>query len=175
MYLISAYFDDYTNKILSRYIEKIADFTGNKFMTDNHVTPHITISSLEARNGELLIPFVKQLEGKLTEGPVQFISIGTFFPYVMFAAPVLNEYLLNLQEQVYQSVCNIREVTVSKFYRPKQWMPHITLGKKLTKEQMQIAFTLMQESFMPFQGKITSIGLAKTNPHEDILTIELES
>ena len=72
-------------------------------------------------------------------------------------------------------MCNIREVTVSKFYRPKQWMPHITLGKKLTKEQMQIAFTLMQESFMPFQGKITSIGLAKTNPHEDILTIELES
>ena len=91
MYLISAYFDDYTNKILSRYIEKIADFTGNKFMTDNHVPPHIT------------------------------------------------------------------------------------RGKKLTKEQMQIAFTLMQESFMPFQGKITSIGLAKTNPHEDILTIELES
>ena len=49
MYLISVYFDDKNNKIISNYINKIAQKTGNTFMTDNHVPPHLTIMSVEAR------------------------------------------------------------------------------------------------------------------------------
>ncbi len=49
MYLISVYFDDKSNKIISNYINKIAQKTGNTFMTDNHVPPHLTIMSVEAR------------------------------------------------------------------------------------------------------------------------------
>ena len=47
MYLISVYFDDKSNKIISNYINKIAQKTGNTFMTDNHVPPHLTIMSVE--------------------------------------------------------------------------------------------------------------------------------
>lgn len=75
-------------------------------MTANQVPPHLTISSVEARNGELLIP--------------------------------------------------------------------LTLGQKLTKEQMRIAFESMQKCFSAFEGKVIAIGLAKTNPHEDILMMELK-
>lgn len=39
MYLVSVYFDDKSNKIISDYINKIAQKTGNTFMTDNHVPP----------------------------------------------------------------------------------------------------------------------------------------
>ena len=49
MYLISVYFDDKSNKIISNYINKIAQKTENTFMTDNHVPPHLTIMSVEAR------------------------------------------------------------------------------------------------------------------------------
>ena len=174
MYLVSAYFDENTNKILSRHIEKIAEKTGNVFMTENHVPPHMTVSSVEARKGELLIPYVKKLEETLAEGSIQFVSVGMFFPYVMYVAPVLNAYLQDLQEQVFRAVCGAPEVTVSRFYRPMQWMPHITLGKKMTEEQMQMAFRVMQERFVPFEGKVTSVGLAKTNPHEDFLKIRLK-
>lgn len=173
MYLISAYFDENTNKRINRYIRKIAEKTGNTFMTENQVPPHMTISSVEARNGELLLPYVEQLESVLVQGNIQFVSVGMFFPYVMYLAPVLNGYLQEVAEHVYQSVCNVPEVSVSRCYRPMQWMPHITLGKKLTKEQMRIAFEIMQEGFAPFQGTVTGIGLAKTNPHEDILRMEL--
>ena len=175
MYLISAYFDEQTNKRIQRYIGKIAEKTGNNFMTMNQVPPHLTISSVEARNGELLIPYVEKLECMLCQGSIQFVSVGMFFPYVMYLAPVLNGYLQEMAEQIYQSVCRVPEVSVSRFYQPMQWMPHITLGKKLTREQMQIAFTIMQDGFAPFEGKVTGIGLAKTNPHEDILRMELKN
>ena len=173
MYLISAYFDEQTNKRINGYIEKIAEQTGNTFMIENQVPPHMTISAVEARNGELLIPYVDKLQNTLYQGNLQFVSVGMFFPYVMYLAPVLNGYLQEMAEQVYQSVCNVPEVSVNRCYKPMQWMPHITLGKKLTKEQLRIAFAIMQERFAPFEGNVTGIGLAKTNPHEDILRMSL--
>ena len=64
MYLISVYFDDKSNKIISNYINKIAQKTGNTFMTDNHVPPHLTIMSLEAREEKKLTEVLEQLEGR---------------------------------------------------------------------------------------------------------------
>ena len=62
MYLVSVYFDDKSNKIISDYINKIAQKTGNTFMTDNHVPPHLTIMSVEAREEEKLTEVMEQLE-----------------------------------------------------------------------------------------------------------------
>ena len=66
MYLISAYFDENTNKILKHLQQKIADKTGNDFMIRNNVMPHLTISAIEARNVDVLIPaFEKVCREKL--------------------------------------------------------------------------------------------------------------
>ena len=175
MYLISVYFDEKTNKKLQRYIDWIADKTGNTFMTDNHVPPHLTISSVEARNVEQLVPCIQGLQGKLTSGTVQFVSVGMLLPYVLYVTPVLNEYLQGLSKQIYEAILADEEITVSKYYKPMQWLPHITLGKKLSKEQMRTAIAVLQEGFVPFEGKITEIGLAKTNPHEDVVKYRLDN
>lgn len=174
MYLISAYFDKQTNQRLQRLINRIAVETGNTFMTENHVPPHMTISSVEARGPEVLVPSVKSLPEVLQQGIVQFVSVGVFFPYVMYAAPVLNVYLQELIEQTYRVVAGLDEVTVSKYYRPMQMLPHVTLGKTLSKEQMKLAFDVVQNGFIPFEGRVTAIGLAKTNPHEDVVHFNLQ-
>lgn len=56
-------------------------------------------------------------------------------------------------------------------YQPMQWLPHITLGKKLEREQMQIALELVQEHFQPISAQVVALGLAKTNPHREIVRI----
>lgn len=173
MYLISVYFDQKAEKTMERYIHQIADKTGNLFMTDNHVPPHLTISSVEARSAELLLPYVEKLQGQLSQGVVQFVSVGVLLPYVIYLTPVLNAYLQELSQKIYDTVSGIEEISVSKFYRPMQWLPHLTLGKTLTKEQMRIAFEVMQERFAPFDATVLKIGLAKTNPHEDLWMLEL--
>lgn len=172
--MVSIYFDENTNKIIQRYIKKIAEQTGNSFMPDHNVPPHMTISSVEARSGDILIPYIKQLENKLAGGTISFISVGAFFPYVLYMTPVLNEYLQDLSKKIYNEVSLVPETTVSRLYRPMQWFPHVTLGKTLNKEQMQIAFRIMQEGFQPFEAKVVRLGLAKTNPHEDIFFYDLD-
>ena len=168
MYLISVYFDDKSNKIISNYINKIAQKTGNTFMTDNDVPPHLTIMSVEAREEKKLTEVMEQLERSLTKG-----QIGVLLPYVLYAAPVLNLYLEDMIEQVHDMVKHIPEVRMSRYYQPMQWLPHITLGKKLSKEQMQEAFSVMQELFVPMEVTVAEIGLAKTNPHQDLIRVEL--
>lgn len=171
--MISAYFDGTTEKTLMRYIEQIAQQAGNTFMTDNHVLPHLTISAIESRNRELQLPYMEQLRGQVVRGTVSFVSVGALFPYVLYLTPVLNAYLQELSKQIYASVSRIEDVRISKFYRPMQWLPHVTLGKTLTKEQLRTGFAIMQERFVPFDAEIVRLGLAKTNPHEDLWTLPL--
>ena len=78
MYLVSVYFDDKSNKIISDYINKIAQKTGNIFMTDNHVPPHLTIMSVEAREEEKLTEVMEQLERSLTKGHTLVDFAGEF-------------------------------------------------------------------------------------------------
>ena len=149
MYLISVYFDDKSNKIISNYINKIAQKTGNTFMTDNHVPPHLTIMSVEAREEKK----INRGDGTVGEVPdqrqIQLVSVGVLLPYVLYAAPVLNLYLEDMIEQVHDMVKHIPEVRMSRYYQPMQWLPHITLGKKLSKRTDAGSLLVMQELFVP--------------------------
>ena len=173
MYLISAYFDETTTKKLQEYINRIYEATGNGFMVENHVPPHMTISAMEARNVDVLVPGFESLEGSLTSQEIQIVSLGQFLPYVFYGAPVLNDYLQQMSQNVFDTFKDIPEVTVSRYYRPGSWLPHITLGKQLSKEQMSQALEAMQD-FTPIKGKIVRIGLSTVNPHMDIRIITLE-
>ncbi|WP_455794959.1 hypothetical protein [Clostridium butyricum] len=51
---------------------------------------------------------------------------------------------------------------------PVQWVPHTTIEKKLSEEEMIIAFKTLQIILKIFSGQVTKIGLAKTNPYEEI-------
>lgn len=168
MYLISAYFDAQSNKVLNRYIKQIAEKTGNRFMISHQVPPHMTISQIETRNEEILIAHFQKLQTELCKGSVEIASIGMMMPYVIYAMPVFNQYLQDLSMDVYRTFNQINETKISKYYKPMSWIPHITLGKTLTKEQMLGAVSIMQDGFVPMTAEITETGLARVNPHEDI-------
>lgn len=174
MYLISVYFDTTTTKRLQSLICQIAAVSGNTYMTQNHVPPHLTLSAVEARNVEVLLPPIQALEGKLSSGKVQFVSVGQLLPYVLFLAPVLNSCLMDLAQQVYNAISPIADTKISKYYRPFSWLPHITLGKTLSTEEMQCAFAVVQSHFSVFDGFVTEIGVAKVNPHIDVLRYRLQ-
>ncbi len=183
MYLISIYFDEEANQKISSYMRKIAEVTGNYAMIDGEVPPHITISSFDTDDEEAaktvlmdLLNIVDEKEA-LTGGKVFFASVGSFVPRTLFLAPVLNEYLQNLQEVMYASLeehgRNSDNWKISRQYRPYSWFPHTTLAKKLEKEEIVRAFEMIQNEFTPFYANVVRIGLAISNPYEDILNIPL--
>lgn len=175
MYLVSVYFDSTSTRKVQALIEQIADISGNHYMTEKQVPPHMTLSAVEARSVDVLVPAVKQLEGRLRRGAVSFVTVGQLFPYVLYTMPILNQYLQEMALQVNHAVSGIPETTISRFYHPHAWLPHVTLGKTLSKEQMRKAFTVVQEKFSVFEAQVTELGLAKVNPHKDVLRFQLLS
>lgn len=168
MYLISIYFDEKTNKELQRLINYVAEKTGNTFMLDNHVPPHITVAAMETRSEVQLIEAMEACVKMLKQGTIRWVSVGTFFPQVLYVQPVLNEYLHELSVQLHETVKIVPETKISAYYAPFGWLAHATIAKQLTKEQMKEAFEVMQNQFVPFEGKVVSIGIAKPNPHRDL-------
>ncbi|SDB03532.1 2'-5' RNA ligase family protein [Eubacterium oxidoreducens] len=174
MYLISVYFDSATEKTLQRYIERIARMSGNNFMIEHQIRPHMTISAIESRSIEAIRPSFEALQDTLKWGTIQIVCLGQLLPYVFYAAPVLNEYLMDLSNRVYDAVKEMEDIKVSRYYQPYSWMPHITLAKKLDTVQMLKAFEAMQNYFAPMEGCITQIGLSRVRPYEDIVRFDLE-
>lgn len=174
MYLISIYFDKNTEKRLQSFIKSVANATDNKFMLENHVPPHITVAAVETKHEDLLLVRVEDVVRQFETGDVEFVSVGTFSSQVIFVQPVLNEYLHKLVETFTQEVGQIEETICSPYYQPFHWLPHCTIGKQLSKEQIKQAFEVMQKQFVPLEGKVVRIGVAKTNPHRDIKVWELK-
>ena len=174
MYLISIYFDEKTNQRMQKYINLVAERTGNSFMLDNNVPPHLTVSAFEARDEKCAIAALERIAKQLKQGKITWASVGQFLPYVIFMQPVLNYYLHQVSQIVYEEL-EKEDVKISPFYQPFQWLPHATLGKTLSREELQKAFEVLQTSFGVFDSTVVKIGLARTNPHCDIETFILST
>ncbi|MCR4611950.1 MAG: 2'-5' RNA ligase family protein [Lachnospiraceae bacterium] len=164
MYLITAYFDDITTKQLQRIIDEIAKVTGNTFMVDNEVVPHMTISAFDAKSEEVAISLFDKMKEKLSFEDVLIPTAGVFLPYVIYAQAVQDQYLCNLSSNIYHILTEVEGIRVNRYYLPYGWIPHITLGKKLDKDQMQLAFQVVQEKFQPIKAHINTFGISKPNP-----------
>ncbi|MBQ8519327.1 MAG: 2'-5' RNA ligase family protein [Agathobacter sp.] len=168
MYLISLYFDDNTNKRILKHIQNVAEKSGNGYMVEHNVPPHITISAFEACNETNIVNSLENVMKELHCGGIQWIGIGVFKTSTVFIQPVLNEYLHNLSSIIYESVIKVPDTIVSKYYRPFSWLPHATIAKQLSEEEMRKAFDTLQKAFGMFEGEVVRVELAKKNPYRVI-------
>lgn len=173
MYLVSCYFDEKSDERIHQYMKQIEKHTGNRYMLENKVPAHMTISAFDTSREEEVIFALEKIVMKSEKGSLQWASVGVFLPYVLFLAPVYNLYLHELMTETYEALRVIEGVQMRGCYQPYAWIPHTTIAKKLTKQEMTKAFEILQNSFGKFEGKITRIGLAKTNPYQDIISWEL--
>lgn len=168
MYLLSIYFDEKSNEKIRSYMYNVAEASGNSFMTDNNVPPHITIAAFNTKNEEYAIRAYNTIKTKFTEGNVNWVSVGNFGVSVVYITPVLNEYLHNLCTTVYHELGRIEEIDIDNKYTPFNWLPHTTIAKTLSKEQQLIAISTLQDRFCVSNGHVVKIGLARTNPYIEL-------
>ena len=107
-------------------------------------------------------------------GRIQFVSTGSFSTKVVFVQPVLNEYLHQLSVVLTKELEQMDETILSLYYQPFSWLPHCTIGKQLSKEEVQKALIELSAHFVPVNAYVTRIGVAKTNPHRDIKIWDLK-
>ena len=173
MYLVSVYFDKKTEHQIQSYINDVANSCGNTFMNDHSVPPHMTITAVESIHEKNLVEAIDCVISNITKNKIEWVTVG-IFPAVIFIQPVLNEYLHNLSSVIYDSIKDVENTKVSKYYKPFSWIPHATIAKQLSEEEMGKAFDVLQKSFGVFEGEIVRVELAKKNPYRVIASWELK-
>lgn len=171
--MISLYFDEVSNRRIQNYMEQIAKRTGNFAMLDGNVPPHITVSAFfSEKECDAVELFQKGAEGA-SSGEILWCSVGAFLPRTLYLTPVCSQYLQNLSVQIYGQAKLREGIRVHEKYQPFGWLPHTTVAKHLSQEEMKMAFAVLLEQFGILRGTATEIGLAKTSPYQDICRVKL--
>jgi 2'-5' RNA ligase len=169
-YAIVLYFDDATNKIIGNVIERAAALSGNSYMLDINIPPHVTLGCFFSDEQSDLPRKVESFEKSVTPFEVTFNSIGAFEPYVLFVSPVKDECLTQLNNALHKLLLNDYEPAENANYLPDRWMPHCSLAVRLDAEQFAKAKAIESEIDLPFTARVTKIALAKCNPYNVMAT-----
>ena len=174
MYLISLYFDDKTSRTIYRLMRCAAEKSGNTDMTDQHVPPHITLTAFDSREREeVLVQRLDVVLKDLQKVNLTWVSVAAFFPQVLYLMPVLNRNLHEFSVEISQVLENSGDTRIRECYKPFGWLPHTTVARRLSAEQMQNAFAALQTSFVPFEGTVARVGLSVGSPKREIKTWDL--
>jgi len=168
-YAIVLYFNDESEAKFNVLIEQVARKTNN-YMIDNKIPPHITISMFstsDINKAEHVVSSHIHEFKELTQCELLWVSIGAFVPQVLFAAPVMNQQLINACEMINRFL-EPEIDSLNRYYQFNSWVPHTTLATKMTKDELICAVEVASLKFTPLSGYVNRIALARCNPYKEL-------
>lgn len=173
MYLVTACFDNQTSHALDRIIDDTAEFTGNDFMTANHIPAHLTLLQFHSKaDVEKIISVFENAFFPDYKIDVSFKKCQSEIPHVLYVS-VVNEKLMKFNKMFSDSFSLLDETIISPHYCPEKFYPHVSLAKRLEDFQRKKGIEFMKELKMPASGKIASIVLTEGKPPKKLSEISL--
>jgi len=172
-YAVILYFDSKTETIFNELIRLVVDDNISSYMCDNQVKPHITIADFKTENIEAVIQDFDENIVNFSSGEVIWASIGAFVPRVIFAAPMMNEYLLTICQESNNIISKNATPCEPRYYLPFQWVPHTTLASNLDIEKLNQAFKIITRHFNPTKGHCMRLSIIQCDQVKEIKTWKL--
>lgn len=169
-YAIILRFDSESERRLNGIINAIVQHGVNRYMLDTQIPPHVTIAYFETETITPILDVLSDYCDTCKPGDVYWASLGAFAPAVLFAAPVLSEYLLNACIETNRLTAPHAAPGDHGHYLPYQWVPHTALAVRLNQEELNRAFGAALQQFSAFGGTITGLTLAQCNPYKEVRT-----
>ena len=171
-YAIVLHLDDKSAEQIQNITEYVATCTGNDYMISNHIPPHITIADFKADSDYEIVGITSVIAESLSRFDIPIVSVGIFNPHVVFAAPVMNESLLNACKTANRIFQN-KGFECNRIYTPYNWVPHISLAVKLDAASVKTAVNAALERFQPVMAAVEKLSIAVCNPYREIKTFDL--
>lgn len=165
-YAVSIHFSKEVNEVISATEKEIAEITGNDFMIENKVPPHITIGAFHGTKEDevRLLQSVEDFTREQESGIVLFKEIGNFNEKVLFLQPEKGEYLVKLNEGIHHLLLPEYEKGENGYYVPEVWFPHMTLAIRLNQDQYKKALPCAQKIKLPLRANVSEISVYQCSP-----------
>ena len=171
MYAVVLYFDEDASSKLNRGIKGISDVSGNRYMLDVEIPPHITIGAFLCDEPTELLEKVREFAAQVKQFPVRFEKVGAFGTKVLFASPIKDECLASINVKINELLLGDFAPADNENYIPEKWIPHCALAVRLDDEQFQVAKEIQLE--FPLVAQVEKLALARCNPYKELEIWEL--
>jgi len=181
-YAVTLYFDDETAGQISSLTKELADVTGNDYMIQNDVPPHLTLGMFHVNEADeeklkrLFGEFVERAQAEVLCGKDFEISFGAFEDFigkVIFIKLEKDQLLAGMNRLLHEVFLPYFEAGDNRNYLPENWYPHITLGFKLSPEQFEKGMEFLKGTTEKPRGRCARIGLACCNPYTQTCEISI--
>ncbi len=178
-YSVSLYFDDASAAQLRHAAERISLVTGNNYMIQHSVPPHITLGMFHAaeNNLQLLKKVLADFADKAAvfSTVFSFSGVNSFYDKVIFLYPAEEAaaHFKELNLILHEMFLPLFEAGGNHNYLPCNWYPHTALAVKLNPYQFKKGY---EETLRLFEEKtlkrntmkIASLGLALCKPYTEL-------
>ena len=171
-YAIILCFDGKSSEQIQKITKYVANCTGNDYMISNHIPPHITIADFNTDSDDDISGVTADIAVSQGRFDIPIVSVGIFKPNVIFAAPVMNENLLNAGK-IANKILQQKGFECNRIYTPYNWVPHISLAVKLDGASVHNAVKAALEKFQPVVATVEKLSIAICNPFREIKTFDL--
>ena len=171
-YAVSLHFGREVNEIIYSAMASIADQTGNRFMIENKVPPHITIGAFHAAKSQeaKLLALVESFAKGQCSGSVQFCEAGNFNNKVLFLKPEKNDFLTGLNADLHDLLLPEFSKAENGYYLPDIWYPHTTLATGLNSSQIEKALEIANGITLPLDAAAGELAVYQCSPLIEIRT-----
>lgn len=169
-YAISLHFPPDVNQMISSAVKSIAVATGNSFILEKNIPPHITLGAFHAsKNDESkLISIVEEFSKNQKTGAIQFKEIGNFKKKVLFLKPEKNAFLSQINSELHLLMLSEFEKAENGYYLPENWLPHTTLATRLNQNLFGKAFRIAEQIRLPLETCANEIAVYKCSPFKEL-------
>ena len=174
-YAVSLHFTEDVNDIISAATKEIANLTGNTFMLDNKVPPHITIGAFHAAKEDeaKLLQTVDEFSKTQSTGTIRFTAPGDFNRKVLFLKPQKDDYLTNINRALHNVMLSQFKEGENGYYLPDIWFAHTTLATRLNSTQFSSALEIARKINLPLETKACDIGVYLCSPFKELKRFSL--
>ncbi len=174
-YAVSLHFSQKINDIVISTLQAIADETGNRFMIENKIPPHITVGAFHAARAEeaKLLQHVEEFARGQKAGSVQFSEVGDFNGKVLFLKPDKNLFPSKINKELHTLLLPEFKKAENGYYLPDIWFPHTTLATRLNQSQFSAAKEIAKQITLPLEAAIEELAVYQCSPFLELQKYKL--
>ncbi len=161
-------FDEPGENALRGVWQAVADAGLSSFMLGLDYPPHLTLFMAEAMDVGALRTAWSALAERTAPLALSFPALGVFpgDSGVVYLSPTITTALLDLHSAYWQAALPYLQ-GLSAIYEPGVWVPHVTVGYRLTPQQTGAAVAMIRDLALPKTLRLDGILLGAFNLEGD--------
>ncbi|TYB31169.1 MAG: 2'-5' RNA ligase family protein [Candidatus Mcinerneyibacterium aminivorans] len=173
-YRIELVFNEKGSNRIKSYWEMLKENKLNSYMIDSKSTPHISLAEYSDILAGRFEDEIRRFSRLIKPFEVRFFGFG-YFPTeerVLYLNPKVSKYLLRVHNDFNQQFVDFND-NINPYYLPENWVPHSTLGKNFSEEDLKKSLIELSKDFKPFAVEVNRISVVEFYPSRELFTFKL--